>query len=296
MPAPICSIIDEAGMTDLQQPDPKSISVKARAITLLAGAVAGSTLGVVAWSLLLATSQATAIVSVGRYDATQFIEEPATVLDRIKLPGFAAAAATRAGIPELSALLPGRQYGGGGALTARSLREPPLIEIKINSAAPEVALKAVTAAVDELIANHEEKAAPLIQHLQSALTEMSQRVSEISRANEEIKKLLSSSSQSEASIHDAANLVSARAFTESSLASLAKRESELRILVFNLRRTQVIAAPTVTMTRAASFYQIVAAGALAGLMAGLLLLQMFPGFSTANAPTRKFPDQTRYEM
>jgi hypothetical protein len=273
-------------MTDLQQADSTPNSVKATTITLLAGAIAGSIIGLVAWSLLLATSQAIAIVSIGRYDPTQLslIEEPSTVIERIKSPGFVATAAARAGIPELSTLLPARQYGGSGALIARSPKDSNLVEIRINLPQPELAQKAVTAVVEELIADHEAKAAPLIQNLRSTLTELDRQTSEMIKASDSITKRLAGSSQSGEVSQDSAALLSARALTETGLGALVKSEMELRVLASNVRKTQVVAAPAVTTTKATSLYQIVAAGTLAGLLVGLLLLQMFPGFFRAGRP------------
>jgi hypothetical protein len=277
-------------MTDLQQADSKPISAKKITITLLATAIFGSIVGLAAWSLLLTTSQAIAVVSIGRYDQTPYslIEEPQAVIERIKSPNFVAAASARAGISELSTLLStllsARQYGGSGALTARSLRDVNLIEIRINLTQPELALKATTAVVDELIADHEAKTAPLIQNLQSALTVLEGHASEMIEASDTITKRVSGSSQNEEVAQNSTALLSARALTASGLAALVKNESELRGLLSNIRKTQVVASPTVTTPKPTSLYQTVAAGTLAGLLAGLLLLQMFPGFFRTGRP------------
>lgn len=273
-------------MIDIQQVDSMPISAKKLIITLLATSILGFIVALTAWSLLLTTSQAIAVVSIGRYDQTQysFIEEPQSVIERIKSPNFVAAASARVGIAELSTLLPARQYGGSGALTARSLRDPNLIEIRINLAQPELALKAVTAVVDELIADHEAKAAPLIQNLQSTLTVLEAHASEMSKASDAIAKRLGGSSQNGEVEQDNTTFLSARALTESGLAALVKDQTELRGLLSNIRRSQVVAAPTVTTPKNTSLYQTVAAGTLAGLLIGLLLLQMLPGFFRTGRP------------
>jgi hypothetical protein len=273
-------------MTDLQQADSKRSSVKATTITLLTGAVAGSIIGLTAWSLLLTGSQAIAIVSIGRFDLSPFslIEEPQSVIERIKSSNFVAAVSARAGIPELSTLLPAKQYGASGALSARSLRDPNLIEIRINLPQPELALKATTAAVDQLIADHDARTAPLIQNLQSALTVLEGHESEMIKASNAIAKRVSEPSQNEDVGPNDATLLSARALTEGGLSALVKNKSELWILMSNIRKSQVIAVPTVTTTRAGSLYRAVAAGAIAGLLAGLLLLQTFPRFFRAGRP------------
>ena len=273
-------------MTDLQQTASKPISVNKAAVTLLVTTIFGAIIGFAAWSLQLSTSQAIAIVSIGRYDQTQysFIEEPQTVIERIRSPNFVAAASARAGIPELSTLLPAAQYGGSGALSARSLRDPSLVEIKVILQQPELALKAASAIVDELIADHEARTAPLIQNLQSAMAILSRHLSETSKASDAITKRASGSSQSEESGQDSIALLSARALTESGLAALIKDESDLRSLLSNVRKSQIVAVPTVTTPKAASLYRIVAAGMVVGLLVGLLLLQMFPGVFRSARP------------
>jgi hypothetical protein len=254
-------------------------------ITLLTGAVAGSIIGLAAWSQLLANSQATSVVSIGRYDQTSLIEDPQTVIERIKSPNFVATASARVGIPELSMLLPARQYGGLGALSARGSKDSNLIEIRINLTQPDLAQKAITAIVDELVAGHEARTAPLVQNLQSALTVLDKHESEVIKASDLITKRLNGSSQGGEIGEDSITLLSARALTETGLAALIKSDIELRLLASNVRKTQVVVPPTVTTSKPTSLYQIVAAGALAGLLAGLLLLQMFPGFFRTGRPS-----------
>jgi hypothetical protein len=175
------------------------------------------------------------------------------------------------------------------------LRDPNLIEIRVNLPQPELALKAMSAVVDELIADHEAKAAPLIQNLQSTMTVLDKHASEMIKASDTIAKLVSGSSQSGETGQDNAALLSARALTESGLSGLVKSELELRVLVSNIRRTQVIAIPTVTTPKATSLYQTVAAGTLAGLLAGLLFLQMFPGFFRTGRAGTAVAGRSRYE-
>jgi hypothetical protein len=262
-------------MTDLSQADLQPISVKTITITLLVTAVLGFIAAFAFWSLTMETSQAIAIVSIGRQDHEAFIEEPQVVIERIKSPGFATAAATRAGISELSTLLPAVQYGGGGALSARNLRDPSLIEIRINLPQRELAKKGINAVLDELIADHAAKIAPRIQNLQSSLTVLDNHVSELIKSSDMIAKTISSNAEIS---QDNTGLLTARAFTDSGLSTLLKSESDLRRLLTSIRRTEAITPPTVTSRRASSLYQIVAGGTLAGFLAGLLLLQMFPRF------------------
>jgi hypothetical protein len=273
-------------MTDLQQTDSRPISAKKVTIMLLATAIIGSIAALAAWGLLLTTSQAIVVVSIGRFDQSQLstIEEPQTVTERIKSPNFIAAVSARAGIPELSMLLPAGQYGGGGALSVRNLRDPNLIEIRVSLQQPELALKAVTAVADELIADHEAKAAPLIQNLQSTLAALSKHASEMIKASDTITKRTSGSSQNDETGQYSVALLSTRALIEGELGALVKSQSEIRVLLSNIRKSQVIALPTVATPKPALLYRIVAAGTLAGLLVGLLLLQMFSGFFRTGRP------------
>jgi hypothetical protein len=261
-------------MTDLSQADLKPISAKKIAITLLVTAILGSTAAFAVWSLTIATSQAIAIVSIGRQDQASFIEEPQAVIERIKSPDFAAAASARAGVSELSTLLPARQYGGSGALTARNLRDLNVIEIRINLPQRELAQKAINAVVDELLADHSAKIAPLIQNLQSTLATLDKHASELIKSSDTITKNITSNEES----LNTTGLLSARALTETGLVAMIKSDNDLRVLLASIRRTQAIMVPTVITPKATSLYQTVAAGALAGLLAGLLLIKMLPGF------------------
>jgi hypothetical protein len=259
-------------MTNLSKTDPGPFSVKKIVITLLATAIFGSAIAFVALSQFLSTNQATSIVSIGRYDQT-YIEEPQAVIERIKAPNFAAAVSARTGIPELSTLLPAAQYGGSGALNARSLRDPNLIEIRINLVQPEWTQKAINAVVDELLADHSAKLAPLVQNIEATLTQLNKNTSEMAQANDAIQKRINGSSQNEEAGRGESLL--ALALIESGLASLVKSQNDVKGALFTLHRSQVVAAPTMITLKAT--YRIVAAGALAGFLAGLLLLQMLPG-------------------
>jgi hypothetical protein len=271
-------------MTDLLQTDLRPISIQKITTMLLMTVILGSVAGFAA-SEPMANSQGIAIVSIGRQDQTSFIEEPLAVVERIKSAGFAAAASTRSGISELSTLLPARQYGGRGALNAHTLRDLSLIEIRIDVPEPELAQKAINAVVEELIANHEEKIAPLIQNLQSTLPALDRSTSEMIKARDAIAKRLGASFQNGEIDQESAVLLSARALTEAGLGAMVKSASELRLLSANIRKTQLVATPMVTTAKATSLYRIVATGMLVGLLVGLLSLQMFPGFFRIGQPS-----------
>jgi hypothetical protein len=260
-------------MTDLTQASLKPRSVKKIIIVLLVTVMLGSTAAFVVSRS--ANSEIVAILSIGRQDQSTFIEEPFAVIERLKSSWFAAAASTRAGIPQLSTLLPARQYGGSGALSARSLRDLSLVEIRIDLPQPDLAQKAMTAVVDELIANHEAKIAPLIQYLQSSIPTLDRRTSEMIKASDAITNRLKGSSLEGEIDQEKAALLSARALNEAGLSALVKSASDLRLVLTNIRKTQLVTTPLVTM-KATSFYRTLAAGALGGLLIGLLLPQMFP--------------------
>jgi hypothetical protein len=269
-------------MTD-QLSHPSSISVKKVTFTLLVTAAIGAIGAWAAWSQLFTTSQAVAIVSIGKFQ-TSSVEEPQSFIERIKSPSFAAAISGRAGIPELASLLPAGQYGGAGAISARSLRDPNLVEIRVGLLDPEVALKAVSAAVDETIADHEAKIEPWIQNLRSDVEVLSRHASELVKTGDSIVKRAIGSSQSEEAAKDSTAALSALALTESGLAAVLRDESKMRESLFEIRRSEVVAIPTVTTPKATSAYRTVAAGALGGLLVGLLLLQMFPGAFRTGVP------------
>ena len=266
-------------MTDSPQADSRPVAMKRRIVTLLAGAIIGSIIGIAAWTQLLASSQATAIVSIGRYDpSTSWIEEPQAVIERIKSAEFASAVATRAGVADLATQLPSRQYGGNGALSVRNLRDLNILEIKINAADPEVAKKAITAAVDQLLAEHSAKIEPLIQDLDSRLKSLEMLTSTTIQSSEALTKRIGSDTQSGDEGQNSTFALSARASSDTGLGALVKSVTELKILVANIRRSRAVTAPTVTTPNSASLYRITTAGAVAGFLFALLLLQMFPSF------------------
>ena len=253
--------------------------MKTRIVTLLAGAIVGSIIGIAAWTQLLASSQATAIVSIGRYDQfTSWIEEPQAVIERIKSAEFASAVAARAGVADLATQLPSRQYGGNGALSVRNLRDLNILEIKITAADPEVAKKAITAAVDQLLAEHSAKIEPLIQDLDSRIKSLEGITAATIQSNDALTKRIGSISQIGDEGVNGMFALSARASSDTGLIAMVTGAGQLKMLVANIRRSRAITAPTVTTPNSASLYRIITAGAVAGFLFALLLLQMFPSF------------------
>ena len=122
----------------------------------------------------------------------------------------------------------------------------------------------------------------MVQNLQSTVKVLDRQASEIIESEAAISKRVSGSTPGGETSGDSVALLSGRALAESGLGPLVKSASELRMLMYNMRKTQVVAAPTVTTMKASSLDRIVAAGSVAGFLIGLLLLQMFPGlFRTA---------------
>ncbi|MCP3384594.1 hypothetical protein NLM31_29900 [Bradyrhizobium sp. CCGUVB4N] len=255
-------------------------------------AILGTMAGVAATRLTAASNQAIAIISIGRQDQAgqpAYIEEPFGLIERIKSSGFAKTVSARAGISELSTQLPARQYGGGGALEARTLRDLGLIEIRINLPHAESAQKAISAVVDQLLADHEANAAALGENIRSALPLVEKGVSQMVESRDMITKRLANLPQDGQTDEEATRLRSALALTESGLSSLVNSAKDLTILAANVRKTQIVAAPTVTTTSASAFYRIVAMGTLAGVVIAFLLLQLFPGLFRANHPSGMKP-------
>jgi phosphoribosylformylglycinamidine (FGAM) synthase PurS component len=236
-------------------------------------------MGIAAWTQFLASSQATAIVSIGRYDqSTSWIEEPQAVIERIKSAEFASAVAARAGVADLATQLPSRQYGGNGALSVRNLRDLNILEIKINAADPEVAKKAITAAVDQLLAEHSAKIEPLIQDLDSRLKSLEGITAATTQSNDALTKRIGSISQIGDEGVNGLLALFARGASDAGLFAMVKEIGQLKMLVANIRRSRAITAPTVTTPNSASLYRIITAGAVAGFLFALLLLQIFPSF------------------
>jgi hypothetical protein len=273
---PTRSITLRSPMTDPSLTHPSSISVKNVTFALLVTAIVGAIGAWTFWGQLPTTSDAVAIVSIGKYHSSS-IEEPQSFIERVKSRSFAAAVSGRAGIPELATLLPAPEYGGSGAISARSLRDPNLVEIRVSLLEPDLALKAVSAAVDELIADHAAKIEPLIRNLRSDVEVLGRHASELVKSGD--MKRAGGSSENEEEGKDGAADLSALALTESGLAALIEGENTMTASLLHIRRTQVVAVPTVTMSKAASPYGIIAAGALGGLLVGFLLLRCFQMFS-----------------
>lgn len=268
-------------MTDLLQAKSKLISVRRATTILLLAAILGAVAGLAATRLTAASNQSIAVISLGRQDKDTFVEEPLALMERIKSTAFASAVAAHAAIPELSIQLPARQYGGGGAIEARSLRDPGLVEIRINLPQSESAQKAMTAVVEQLIAEHEAKAAPVIANIKSSLPMLEKGVSEMIESRDAITKRLGNLSQDGQAEHEAIALRSALAQTEAGLSSLVRNANDLTTLAANFRKSQIVTAPTGTTTNASAFYRIVAMGTLAGIVIGILLLQLSPGLFRA---------------
>jgi hypothetical protein len=180
-------------------------------------------------------------------------------------------------MPPLAALLPSSQYGGSSALSVRSLRDVNLLEVKISAPTADEAKSAMTAAVDQLVAEHAAKMAPLIESFQSTAKSLEALTSDTIRSNEALTKRLSETLQGSSNSQDAVPLMSARASAETGVGALVKSMSELKILSAIIRPTRAVTSPSVTTPKASSLWRTIIAGALAGFLLGLLMLQIFPG-------------------
>ncbi|MBW5435835.1 hypothetical protein FXB41_13890 [Bradyrhizobium canariense] len=270
-------------MTDLSQASSKPISVRRTVIILLVAALLGLFAGLAATRTTVASSQAIAVISIGKPNKDGFLEEPFSLIERIKSTGFATTVAARAAMPDLTTLLPARQYGGAGALEARTLREPTLIEIRVNLPRAEAAQKAVAAVMDQLLADHEMKERPLTDSVRSSLPLIEKGVSQLVESRDMITKRLGSLPQDGQTDQEIAALRSALALTETGLSSLVDSARALTVLAVDSRKTQIVAAPTVMTTSGGSFYRMTAAGTVVGLVIGFLLLQLFPSLFRARS-------------
>lgn len=276
-------------MTDSLQVEASTVSMKTRIVSSLLGTVVGAVIGLVAWNVLFEVS-ATAVLSIGRFDSnlsSSWIEEPQAVIERIKSPGFASAVALRAGVPDLAMQLPARQYGGSGALNVRSLRDLNLLEIRIAADSPEVARKAINAVTDEIIADHSAKMDPFIQGIEADIGTLNALKSETIKSDQALSKRIGSADQSDDKNQDSLSLLATRSSTERGLAALMTSAGHLRLLAANLRKSKLVTVPSVVSPKTSSLYRTMAAGALAGLLCGLLVTQMFSDFFQAVGSRRR---------
>ncbi len=277
-------------MTDSARADSRPVSAKARIAALLAGTIIGLLVGISIWPF--AVSQAIVIISIGRYDQYSWIEEPQAVIERIKSSDFASAVAARAGLPDLATQLPARQYGGNGALSVRNLRDVNILEVKISAADPQVAQKALTAVVDQLLAEHSARIDPLIQDLESRLKSLDMLTSAAIQSSSAIAKRIGNESQNSDTGSNSTFAVFTRALNDTGLGQLMNSATNLKLVINSVRKSRAISVPTVIAPNSASLYRIIAAGAVAGFLFALLLLQMFPKFfrtNTLNAPVAQSP-------
>jgi hypothetical protein len=156
-----------------------------------------------------------------------------------------------------------------------------MIEIRLNLKQPETALKGITAVVDELIANHDEKLAPRIQILQSTQMLFDKYALELRKSADTIAENISSNREIR---QDNTSLLIARYFTDSGLIGAMKTASDIKYLLSNIRKTRAIMVPTVMVPSASAPYRFAATGTLAGLLVGLLVLQMFPSLFQTGRP------------
>ena len=271
---------------------------------LLAGLLAGSVFGTAIWFLVFTSSQGLALVSIGRFDNTSpkpdqptqvnWIEEPQVVVERMKSQSFAKLVAERAKLPEIATLLPAKQYGGNGALSARSLRDPNLLEIKVITTNPDTARAAIEAILEELISEHTKRTEPLLRDTALRLQSLNNLEDEVQKSHDRLTKILDELTPDVQNAQQSLTLLALKSVSDSNLAAIEKTtlEVETTLLSLSTRNTRVIQAGVVSTPNMASFYQTIVLSSIAGFILAFLFLQIRPqpsrieGYGTDDTDSR----------
>jgi hypothetical protein len=262
-----------------------SLPQKKASLILLAGVIAGSIFGSVVWFLLFTNSQGFALVSIGRFDNTSprpdqpsqanWIEEPQVVVERMKSQNFARSVAERTLLPDIATLLPAKQYGGSGALNVRSLRDPNLLEIKVNIKNPDTARAAIEAVVEELVSEHVKKVEPLLREVTLKLQSFNDLAADARKSHDRLTKLFESLPLDNPNAQQFLTLLALKSVADSNLAAVEKTALDVATVLSSqsTRNTRIIQAPAVSTPKMSSLYQTMALSAAAGLILAFLYLQ-----------------------
>jgi hypothetical protein len=271
-----------SGETRSLKPGKKAWSIS------LAGLTAGSIFGTAAWFLLFTTCQGLALISIGRFDNTSprpdqptqvnWIEEPQVLAERMKSLGFAKSVAERAKLPEIATLLPARQYGGGSALSVRSLRDTNLIEIKVNAKNPATAHAAIEAIVEELVSEHTKRMAPLLRDAALRLQSLNDLATDARKSRDRLTKQLEELPPDGQNVQQSSTLLALKSTADNNLAAIEKTALEVETALSgqSIRNTRVIQAATVITPKLSSLFQTILLSAVAGLILAFLCLQTRP--------------------
>lgn len=246
-------------------------------LTLVLFAIAGGVLGYLAYRSVFGGPEAIALIQIGQVggdSAPILVEDPNTLMERMKSADFADAVAKRSGLADAAKLLPAGQYGGAGALRSRMLRSGDQVEIRVTAEGEDEAMALAGAVLDEIGAEHDALMAPLMAVLNAQIADMEAQAASVRAADTEVGTRLSAIDLSQRSLVEYSMLLSARAANAAQLLDVAESITDARMLALppQTEPTRVIARPSISRPVLSSPFHTGVLGAVAGFLVGLLAL------------------------
>jgi uncharacterized protein involved in exopolysaccharide biosynthesis len=176
-------------------------------LVVVGGALLGIVGAVLAIFLIPPKYEAVAVVQVGLVGQiakdckegqgiSMPVEPPSLAVERMKTPSFQRKAAEAAGDPHWMSDLSRLSSGVKKVLSVQVLKgtvapgQTALIEVKATGEAPEIALKRVGAAVDELMKVHEQLARPSLKKMEGDLALLIEKLASAERDLDGLNKLV----------------------------------------------------------------------------------------------------------
>ncbi|MGN7292444.1 hypothetical protein [Rhizobium sp. SAFR-030] len=238
--------------------------------------IVGGAIGMLIFKPLLGKNEAIGVIEIGSIstgDNVAPFEQVASLTTRIPATEFAAAVANRLSDPGAAEQLLSSVYGGAGDLSARALRDANKIEIRVRHDSEKVATERLSAAMDEVMAEHEAIATNLLDFT----IEQRGRYQEMLAGAEELDQQIATeinSTTSRGADFDA--LLAARSKIVEQVATITQTLLQLdqstKKPYFN--RTQTLAGPSPLRPLVRSSWQTALLGAIAGFALGFIAIQM----------------------
>lgn len=120
---------------------------------LLLGAIAGAIAGWALWTYVYWGAQSVAVINIGKapLEDRDYLRYP-DILGYVETVEFAERVAQSTGIDTLVTVLPSKEYGGRGGLSARQLRDGDQLEIRVRAEEGPTAQRAAEGVVQVLLA------------------------------------------------------------------------------------------------------------------------------------------------
>lgn len=247
--------------------------------------VFGAVFGLVAYLWMFTGSEAVSIVEVGRIGSrevmigkestmTGSIEPVEVLVERMQSTEFARAVADDSGQEDAVRLLPSTQFGGKGRLRTRVLKDGTQIEIRVWGVNDERALSLAGAVDSVLIKQHEKIFAPFYVILSERAENVQANSKSLAEIDERLAEKLSALTTSSADLSMAPILLAAKAQSSRDLLELQNSAAQVKadLLSPNTFPTRVVSSPVINRPVLASPLLMLAVGALAGLLLGVLVL------------------------